>query len=157
MKLLTLFLLLMLCASIFAGVEATDDNAVTMVENTATNLENDIKKTIKEIFSGNEQYWPRKDRQFYVFIMDEHARVIVCPQLRFIGRSYKGMKDARGKKFRDETIENAFKKNKGWMNFSIRSRGKIKAKKTYFQFVKGSDGKNYIVCCDMAVKEEQQK
>lgn len=155
MKPLTLFLVLMLATSIFAGIEATDDDAVTMVKNTAADLKNDIKKTIKEIFAGDEKYWPRKDRQFYIFIMDENARVLACPQLRFIGRSYKGLKDAKGKKFRDKTIENAFKNNKGWVNFSIRSRGKIKAKKTYYQFVKGSDNKNYIVCCDMDVKEKK--
>ena len=65
MKLLTLVLLLMLGTATFAGVEATDDDAVVMVENCADDLKIDIKKTIKEIFAGNEKYWPRKDRHTF--------------------------------------------------------------------------------------------
>lgn len=130
----------------------TEQDAVAMVEKTVAKLEENTKGTLKEIFLGKEPYWPRKDRQFYVFVMDEHSTVIACPILRFMGKNYKSAKDENGKVYRNETVQKALKDKKGWTGYSIRSRGKIKKRKTYFKLFKDSRDNSFIVCCDIDEK-----
>lgn len=149
-------LLLVLSLNTFADpANPTDAAAVNIVENTASNIETDMPKTLKKINQGDIEYWPRKDKLFFVFVLNENIQIIACPILRYYGKNYEWIKDEEGKFFRKNTVAQALKDEKGWLTFTIRSKGALKKKKTFFKLVKGSDDKNYIVCCDIDFKEAE--
>ena len=64
-----------------------------------------------------------------------------------VGKNLKGKPDIKGKMFRDEMREIALKQGSGWVDYYYLNP-KLKKethKKSYFELVKGSDGKSYIV------------
>lgn len=132
----------------------TEDDAVAIVESTAAEIEEDTPAAVNGICRGDEAYWSRENRDFFVFVLNEDIRVMACPLRMYLGRVYKGIKDAEGKEFRDEAVKNALKnKEGGWVEFSSLGANGVIRKKTYYKLVKGSDSRNYIVCCDIDVKE----
>lgn len=133
-----------------------DDDAVGIVENAVAEIENDTKQTLEDIFFGKEAYWPRQDRLFYVFVLDENVKVVSCPILRFNGNILKENKDADNREYRDLTVKKALSEKEGWFKFSIFERGKKIQKKTFFKLVEGNDKKKYIVCCDIKDKGDNQ-
>ena len=150
MKKIFILSTLILCINSYADPDnPTEEDAIAIVEYTAAELEKNAKQTLEDILLGKDQYWPRKDRDFYVFVLTEDVQVIASPITRFVGSPLKDVTDFNGKKYRDETVSEALKNQDGWVSLSIRTKGLIKTKKTFFKLTHAPDGEKLVVCCDI--------
>ena len=64
-----------------------------------------------------------------------------------VGKNLKGKPDIKGKMFRDEIKKEALTNGKGWVDYYFVNPKNQKEthKESYFELVRGSDGKQYIV------------
>ncbi len=127
----------------------TDEDVKGLVELTATEMAKDAAGVLSKISLGEHPYKNSDDPAFYVFVYDIAVNMVAHPKTELIGRSYKGKPDVRGKKFRDEIVEGALSSGSGWVDYSYQKPGEngIHAKTTYFKLAKGSDSREYVICC----------
>jgi polar amino acid transport system substrate-binding protein len=146
----------MIILTLTAGGYAADKDGmkkkvVDLVELTLNDLAKDTPATIEKINQGAEPYQSKTDAELYAFVYDTDVSIVAHPKKDLVGRNFKGKPDVRGKKFRDEIVEKAVKDGSGWVDYSYQKPGEagIHPKSTYCKTVKGSDGKQYVVCAGM--------
>lgn len=128
----------------------TNEQATRRVEETAADLAIDVSGTIKKINAGEHPYRDKDNRALYVFIYDTDGTMIAHgDNIKLVGKNFKGKTDVNGKAFRDEILAKAIQNGSGWEDYVYTNPGEsgLYYKTTYFKLVKGSDGKDYIVCC----------
>ena len=127
----------------------TDEDIMGLVEQTAAEISTDAPGTTGKISNGEHPYKNKDNPAFYVFVYDTEVNMVAHPKNKLVGRNYKGKPDVRGKTFRDEIVKGALADGSGWVDYSYQKPGEkgIHAKTTYFKLAKGSDNKNYVICC----------
>jgi polar amino acid transport system substrate-binding protein len=122
-----------------------------LVDQTAADIARDAPGTFEKIKQGVEPYQSKAEAELYTFVYDAEVSMVAHPKKDLVGRSFKGKPDVRGKKFRDELVEGALKGGSTWVEYAYQKPNEsgIHPKSTYAKLVKGSDGKQYVVCAGM--------
>jgi polar amino acid transport system substrate-binding protein len=127
----------------------TDAQVIRLVDRTAKDLEGDAAATIRRINAGEHPYRDRDNPAFYVFLYDPGVTMVAhAENPGTTGMNFKGKTDVDGKAFRDEIVARALRSGSGWEDYVYMKPGEsgLYFKTTYFQAVRGSDGRTYIVC-----------
>jgi polar amino acid transport system substrate-binding protein len=149
--LLTAALLLGLCATsniAQAGEESiTDDQVKKMVTDTVTAMKKDAPGVIEKIKKSEHPFVNKDDKALYAFIYDMEVNMVAHPKAELVGQNFKDKPDVKGKKFRAAIVEGAKAKGSGWEDYMYQKPGEsgMFEKKAYFEKVKASDGKEYVV------------
>lgn len=124
-------------------------DAVNKVRMAVTKIAQNTPQSLKDIADGKAPFKDSKNPALYVFIYDTKVNIVAHPNNDLMNKNYKGKADLRGKLFRDEIVETAIAKGRGWVDYHYRKPGEtgIYLKSTYFELVLGSDGITYIVAC----------
>lgn len=88
----------------------------------------------------------------YAFVYDTDVNMLAHPvKPTLVGKSYKGKPDVRGKKFRDEIVNQAINGG-GWTEYVYQKPGEpgLYQKKVYSQLASHA-GNQYVVACGMYV------
>ena len=125
-----------------------------MVINKVQTVCEEVKSAVKtqdvfdKIISGSHPYKDKNNAAFYVFIYDESVSIVAHPKKKLVGKSYKGKSDIRGRMFRDQIVEGALKKGKGWVQYTYMEprRSGEQTKRTYYKLCQNK-GSNFIVAC----------
>lgn len=121
------------CGHLYAA--GTADEAKAMVAKAAAFLKaNGKEKAFKE-FTDGMQF--KKD-DLYVFVIDTKGMTLAHGgNSRLVGKDMSGLKDADGKFFIKDIIDNANAKGSGWLDYKWTNpvTKKIDPKSTYFQKV----------------------
>lgn len=126
----------------------TTDQVTTLVQQTKTAVEQNALQAFARINRAEDPYQDANNPSLYVFVLDTDLTVIAHPlRTGTIGTSLKGKPDAKGKLFRDEILEIALKDGNGWVDYHFVNpkTGELAHKISYFELVRGSDGKDYII------------
>jgi len=137
---------------ICAGEQATDEEAIALVEKAGKLIEQQGDAALAVISDPDGGFY-FKDKAFYAFVYNDKIEIIAHPyKAELIGKSFKGKPDVKGKVFRDEIVGKALRDGSGWTDYSYQKPGSqdIHTKKTYGKLFKHGD-KNYIVCCGVYV------
>ncbi|HCE46758.1 MAG TPA: hypothetical protein DET40_24690 [Lentisphaeria bacterium] len=140
-----------------APLPPSKEDAVSLVALTVSDIEQDAPGTIKRIIKGEDTYWDRENREFLVFVMNEEVRVVAHPLKMHLMKMYSEEKDNEGKTYRKDAVVNAMASGSGWVSFSINTKDGKKTMESFYKIVKGSDKKNYIVCCDIEKTAESKQ
>lgn len=125
------------------------EDAVSLVESTAFEIEANAPSAINRIIKGEEPFRNAQNRDFYVFVFNEEVITVAHPLKMCLWKTYKHEKDNNGKKYRLDAVNGAVKNNSGWIIFNANTEDGKKDRKTFYKLIKGSDNKKYIVCCDI--------
>lgn len=99
----------------------------------------------------------KKDGEFmegslYVFVYNDKVTIVAHPfKNRLVGKNYKGKADIKGKKFRDDIVNNTLKNGEAWTSYVYQkpdTKG-LFHKKVYSKLATTKKGKKYIVCAGM--------
>lgn len=126
----------------------TTDQVTSLVQETKTAVEQNALQTFARINRAEAPYQDADNPSLYVFVLDTELTVIAHPiRTGTIGTSLKGKPDAKGKLFRDEILEKALKDGSGWVDYYFVNpkTNELAHKISYFELVRGSDGKDYII------------
>lgn len=126
----------------------TTDEVTGLVQQTREAVAQNALQTFARINRAEPPYKNADNPSLYVFVLDTDLTVIAHPiRTNTIGTSLKGKPDAKGKLFRDEMLEIALKDGSGWIDYHFPNpkTDELAHKISYFELVKGSDGKDYIV------------
>ncbi len=137
-------------AALAEEAKVTDEMVIAHVAMTVAAMEKDVKEVFAKIDAGQPPYVGESNPDFYAFVYDLNVTLVSHPNPKIRGKNLKGLPDAAGKDFRDEIIKGAKTKGKGWVTYEYKKPDggdTLFKKKTYYQLVKGSDGKEYVVCC----------
>lgn len=136
-------------ANVAVAGGVADADVIGLVEQTAAAIAEDAPATLGGINNGEHPYKNKDNPAFYVFVYDTEVNMAAHPKNNLVGRNYKGKPDVRGKAFRDEIVSGALTDGSGWVDYSYQKPGEkgIHAKTTYFKLAKGSDNKDYVICC----------
>lgn len=140
--------LLLLMVSVGSVAAQTDEEVIALVKETRSAIEKDADQTFKRVTKGEHPYKNKDNPSLYVFILDTDLNVVAHPiKPQNVGKNLKGKPDINGKMFRDEMREISLKQGSGWVDYYyLNPKSKKEThKKSYFELVKGSDGKSYIV------------
>ena len=127
----------------------TTDEVTALVEQTKEAIAKNEYQTLAKINKGEHPYKNVDNPALYVFVLDTNLNLVAHFKTKIVGRNMKGKPDAKGKMFRDEILAKALKDGSGWVDYHFENpkTKKLAHKNTFFKLVKGSDGKDYIVCC----------
>lgn len=123
------------------------DQIISLVSNTAADIENDADGTIAAINAGESPYRETTEPYRYVYVFDTGVVMIANPENPYlVGKNLSGTTDVYGKPFRDEMVSQAVKNGKGWIRYVYSNPDSlgIYHKMSYFQLVNGSDGTKYV-------------
>lgn len=126
----------------------TDEEVIALVKETRSAIERNADDTFRRILKAEHPFKNRDNASLYVFILDTGLNVVAHPiKPHTVGKNLKGKPDSKGKMFRDEILAKALKNGNGWEDYYyLNPKTKIEThKKSYFELVRGSNGKEYIV------------
>ena len=124
---------------------APRDDAMNMVKEAAALVESKGADALKVIGKTNGKF--HKGSQ-YVFVYDPSVTIVAHPvKPTLVGRSYKGKPDVKGKKFRDDIVNNTIAQGESWTDYVYQKPGKsgLFEKSAFCKLATHSDNK-YIVC-----------
>jgi len=130
--------------------------ALDLLENAVKLINEKGDLAIKQIGRPDGKFIDIKN-SLYVFVYDQNCVILAHPFKPFlVGRSYKGKPDVKGKKFRDEIVENALTKGNGSLIYSYQRPGMngIFQKKVFYKLAKFGE-KKYIVCSGIYLNSNQ--
>jgi polar amino acid transport system substrate-binding protein len=129
--------------------DITEAQAIAKVQEAVKAIQKDAPGSLAKIAAGEAPFKDKDNPALYVFVYDSEVNMVAHPNKDLMGKNFKGKPDVRGKKFRDEIVDLALTKGKGWVDYHYQKPGDtgIFEKTTYCEKVKGSDGKIYIVSC----------
>jgi signal transduction histidine kinase len=147
-------LLFMTSLTAFAENEKIDEQDVINLVDKAVNLiSTKGESALIEIGNASGKFFfPKKS--LYVFVYDENCVIKAHPyKPTLVGRSYRGLPDVRGKKFRDEIVQKALAEGSGWTEYSYQKPGVsgIFKKKVFGKRARAGN-KWFIVCAGMYTK-----
>lgn len=154
-KMFYLALIMIFIVSTLSFGEVTKEDVMKLVEKTAEDLKTkNTKAVFDDINAGKHPYKNKDNPAFYVFVYNLDVVVVAHPDASLVGKNLKGKPDVKGKKFRDEIINGAIKKGKGWENYYYQKPGekRIYKKTTYYLLITAKDGEKYVVCSGMYLK-----
>lgn len=143
-----LFFILVLSLSVNIAAAQTKDEVVALVKQTKSDMQKNTVLTLKKVNAGDHPYKDAKNPSLYVFIHDIDLNVAAhAIKPHTVGKNLKGKPDIKGKMFRDEIKKEALTNGKGWMDYYyVNPKNQEEShKESYFELVRGSDGKQYIV------------
>lgn len=141
--------MLLVGAVAFAGEETiTDDQVKKMVTMTVADMKKDAPGVIEKIKKSEHPYVDKDNKAMYAFVYDTEVNMIAHPKAELVGQNFKDKPDVKGKKFRAAIVEGAIKSGSGWEEYMYQKPGEtgMFEKKAFYTKVKGSDGKDYVVC-----------
>lgn len=135
-------------------IQHIDDNitpemAISLVELTAADIEEDAAGTFAKMNQKLEPYKDPANPALYSFAYDTAITMVAhADNHLLVGQNFRGKTDAAGKKFRDEIVAGALDHQTGWVDYiyTKSDQSGLFYKTTYYQLVTGSDGAQYIVC-----------
>ncbi|HIH03138.1 MAG TPA: transporter substrate-binding domain-containing protein [Methanoregulaceae archaeon] len=138
----------------YVGVECTEakanrTGAMMLVNLTAERIAADAPGTFRTINAGVSPYRDPADPEVYAFAYDTNLTMVAhAGNYRLVGQNYRGRTDVAGKAFRDEILATATVKGSGWVDYVYVNinESRLSLKTTYCRLVRGSDGRDYIVC-----------
>ena len=139
--------LLIVVTSTFVSASTTEE-VTALVDQTAQAMAKNSYATLAKINAGKHPYKDKDNPALYAFVLDTELNLIAHFKTAIVGRNMKGKPDAKGKLFRDEILAKALKDGTGWVEYHYENpkTKKLAHKTTFLKLVKGSDGKDYIVC-----------
>lgn len=140
--------MLLLAVSVNFVAAQTTEEVTALVEQTKGAIEKNVYQTFAKIDKGDHPYKNIDNPALYVFVLDTDLNLVAHFKTDIVGRNQKGKPDAKGKLFRDEILAKALKDGSGWIDYYFENpkTKELAHKNTFFKLVKGSDGKDYIVC-----------
>lgn len=144
---LLMSVLLVILSVTFVTTQTTDE-VIGLVQQAKAAIETNAFQTLTKINKGDHPYKNIDNPALYVFILDTDLNLEAHFQTDIVGRNQKGKPDAKGKIFHDEILAKALKDGSGWIDYYFENpkTKELAHKNTYFELVKGSNGKDYIVC-----------
>ena len=139
---------LLLAVFVIPVAAQTTEEVTKLVKQTREAIAKNEFQTLAKIDKGEHPYKDLDNPALYVFILDTDLNLVAHFKTDIVGRNQKGKPDAKGKMFRDEILAKALKDGSGWVDYYFENpkTKKLAHKNTYFELVKGSNGKDYIVC-----------
>ena len=131
------------------GAKANATGAMTLVNLTADRVAADTPGTFHAINAGRAPYRDPADPEVYAFVYDTNLTMIAhAYNYRLVGQNFRGRTDVAGKAFRDEILATATAMGSGWVDYVYVNinESRLSQKTTYCRFVRGSDGRDYVVC-----------
>ncbi|MCX6678047.1 MAG: transporter substrate-binding domain-containing protein [Methanothrix sp.] len=134
----------------YSTQNVTDEKVIRLVNFTLSCIESDAPGTFKKISAGEHPFKDKDDPALYVFVYDTEINMVAHadnPQL--VGMNFMGKVDVSGKKFGDEIVAGAIRSRTGWVDYidTNPAESGLYYKTTYYKLTRGSDGKQYVVCC----------
>lgn len=130
----------------------TEEEVITLVNQTVSDLATDAEGTKKKINAGLSPYRDANRPDLYIFVYDTNVNMVAhADNIRMVGMNYHNKTDVSGKPFRDLILKGAQVNGSGWEDYIYSSPAEsgLFWKTTRYQIGTGSDGKEYIVCCGM--------
>ena len=146
---------LLLSTSMSAFSAQTEEQVVSLVQQTRKAFEQDAPGTIAKINKAEHPYKNKDNPSLYIFVFDTDLNVVAhAIKAKVVGKNVKGKPDVKGKMYRDEMLETGKKDGKGWVDYYFENpkTKKVEHKTTYFELVTGSDGNGYLVGSGMYAK-----
>ncbi len=131
------------------GAKANTTGAMMLVNLTAGQVAADTPGTFQAINAGRPPYRDPADPEVYDFVYDTNLTMVAhAANYRLVGQNFRGRTDVAGKAFRDEILATATEKGSGWIDYVYVNvnESRLSQKTTYCRLVRGSDGRDYIVC-----------
>jgi cytochrome c len=133
MKMFTAFTLVLAVASGNALADASEKDAIALVDKGAAFIKAHGKdEMIKRIAAKDPEF---VQPSLYLFMCDLKTGVLVAHPMNpaLVGKDLTDVPDINGKKFRREIIELAAKDGKGWVDYAYKNpnNGKVEPKTTY--------------------------
>jgi cytochrome c len=133
MKMFTAFTLALAVASGNALADASEKDAIALVDKGAAFIKAHGKdEMIKRIAAKDPEF---VQPSLYLFMCDLKTGVLVAHPMNpaLVGKDLTDVPDINGKKFRREIIELAAKDGKGWVDYAYKNpnNGKVEPKTTY--------------------------
>ncbi|OGV50767.1 MAG: hypothetical protein A2X49_12175 [Lentisphaerae bacterium GWF2_52_8] len=148
MKVILALIITGLSVSLFAATP-TDDEVVSLVEQTASAVSANAPETFMKIFRAEEPYISKANPELFAYVLTESGKIEVDPRVHPTGKMARGISDSKGKRYYDAILEKA-KANpddSGWESYTLVKPDKSEISfKIYFRPVTGSNGKKYIIC-----------
>jgi polar amino acid transport system substrate-binding protein len=126
-----------------------DEEVIRLVNLTAAAIEADAARAFVAINAGEHPYRNRTQQELYAFVYDTNVTMVAhADNIKLVGVNYRGKTDGSGKPFRDEIVAGALQNGTGWVDYVYINPVEtgLYYKRTYYQLVRGSDGKQYVVC-----------
>jgi polar amino acid transport system substrate-binding protein len=140
--------LLFLTVSVAFVTAQTNEEVTALVEQTSEDISKNLYQTLAKINKGEHPYKNLDNPSLYAFVLDTDLNLIAHFKTAIVGRNMKGKPDVKGKLYRDEFLAVAKKDGSGWVDYYFENPAskEIEHKNTFVKLVKGSDGKDYLVC-----------
>ncbi|HOT93812.1 MAG TPA: transporter substrate-binding domain-containing protein [Methanoregulaceae archaeon] len=132
-----------------SSARSNTTGAVAVVDLTVERLAADTPATLSEINRGVAPFRDPSDPEVYAFVYDTNLTMVAhAANPRLVGENYRGKTDAAGTPFRDRFLATATSKGSGWVDYVYvnLAESRLSWKTTYCRSVRGSDGREYIVC-----------
>jgi polar amino acid transport system substrate-binding protein len=138
----------------YIGVECarepiSDEAVIRLVNLTAAAIASDTPDTFQKISAGEQPYKDETNPALYVFVYDINVTIVAhAVNIRLVGENFRGKTDVACKRFRDEIVAGALANGTGWVDYIYINPAEtgLYYKKTYYQLVRGSDAREYVVC-----------
>lgn len=140
---LVVLLSLLVGTTLFASDAKDKDEAIALVKKAVELINKDGDGALAVIGKTNGDF---HKGELYAFVYDENVVMLAHPEKpSLVGRSFKGMPDVKGKKFRDDIVSTALNGG-GWVDYAYQKPNEsgIHNKSTYAQLAT-HNGKKYIV------------
>ncbi len=121
------------------------DDAMNMVQEASDLVAEKGNEALKIIGEKNGRF--HKGAQ-YVFVYDKTVTILAHPaKPTLVGRSYKGKPDVKGKRFRDDIVNNTIAQGESWTDYVYQKPGQsgLFEKSAYCKLAENS-GNEYVVC-----------
>ncbi|MBF0451277.1 MAG: cache domain-containing protein [Candidatus Magnetomorum sp.] len=138
---------------VFAELSTITETDITNLVDKAVKLIETQGESALEIIGEPSGKFFISTKSLYVFVYDENCVIKAHPyKPTLVGRSYRGLPDVRGKKFRDEIVAKAIKDGSGWTEYSYQKPGQSGIfKKKVFGKRASVGNKHFIVCAGMYI------
>jgi len=137
---------------LIASSSLQEQEVIRLVDQAVQLFKSEGTDALKKIGDPSGSYYIQS-KLLYVFVYDKNCVIKAHPfKPSLVGRSYLGKPDVRGKKFRDDIVNQAIENGSGWTEYSYQKPGVagIFKKKVFGKRVTvGSDV--FIVCCGMYI------
>lgn len=137
-----------------------DERVVELANKASEDIGKDASGTFKRISSMDPLYLDGDYPEIYVFVYDTNVTWVAhASNPKMVGTNFKGKADVSGKNFSDEIVAGALKNKTGWEDYIYINpvEAGLYYKITYYRLAKGSDGKQYVVCCGKYKEEKQDR
>lgn len=124
------------------------DQVINLVNLTAIEIAADAPGTIASINAGLSPYRDPSNPDLYVFVFDTDVNLVGnAVNSVNIGKNLAGTTDVFGYPFREEIVKGAKQNSTGWVSYIYSNPDSLGLyqKMSYYQMVKGSDDKQYVV------------